>query len=117
MVNKTYKINSRIEKFMSLINVQNACLSFSNLEILKNSTLHINENERVCLIGKNGTGKSTLLKIIYKRQELDHGKIVYKKNINISYLKQENPKNLNISIYDFIYSGLNKSKIEKKKIL
>lgn len=100
---------------MSLINVQNACLSFSNLEILKNSTLHINENERVCLIGKNGTGKSTLLKIIYKRQELDHGKIVYKKNINISYLKQENPKNLNISIYDFIYSGLNKSKIEKKK--
>jgi len=115
MVNKTYKINSRIEKFMSLINVQNAYLSFSNLEILKNSTLHINENERVCLIGKNGTGKSTLLKIIYKRQELDHGKIVYKKNINISYLKQENPKNLNISIYDFIYSGLNKSKIEKKK--
>ncbi|QCI25568.1 ATP-binding cassette domain-containing protein [Buchnera aphidicola (Sitobion avenae)] len=100
---------------MSLINVQNAYLSFSNLEILKNSTLHINENERVCLIGKNGTGKSTLLKIIYKRQELDHGKIVYKKNINISYLKQENPKNLNISIYDFIYSGLNKSKIEKKK--
>lgn len=115
MVNKTYKINSRIEKFMSLINVQNAYLSFSNLEILKNSTLHINENERVCLIGKNGTGKSTLLKIIYKRQELDHGKIIYKKNINISYLKQENPKNLNISIYDFIYSGLNKSKIEKKK--
>ncbi|MCU4136868.1 ATP-binding cassette domain-containing protein [Buchnera aphidicola (Sitobion miscanthi)] len=100
---------------MSLINVQNAYLSFSNLEILKNSTLHINENERVCLIGKNGTGKSTLLKIIYKRQELDHGKIIYKKNINISYLKQENPKNLNISIYDFIYSGLNKSKIEKKK--
>ncbi|QCO70920.1 ribosomal protection-like ABC-F family protein [Buchnera aphidicola] len=100
---------------MSLINIQDACLSFSNLEILKNSTLYINENERVCLIGKNGAGKSTLLKIINKKQELDHGNIIYKKNIKTAYLPQENPKNLNISIYDFISSGLSKYKISKKK--
>ncbi|QCI21083.1 ATP-binding cassette domain-containing protein [Buchnera aphidicola (Hyperomyzus lactucae)] len=100
---------------MSLINIQDAYLSFSNLEILKNSTLYINENERVCLIGKNGTGKSTLLKIINKKQELDQGHIVYKKNINISYLKQENPNNLNISIYDFISLGLCKQEYSKKK--
>lgn len=100
---------------MSLINIQNAYLSFSNLEILNNSTLYINENERVCLIGKNGTGKSTLLKIINKKQELDHGHVIYKKNVITAYLKQENPKNLNISIYDFIRSGLNENRIDKKK--
>ncbi|WAI03291.1 ATP-binding cassette domain-containing protein [Buchnera aphidicola (Myzus persicae)] len=93
---------------MPLINLKDASLSFSNLEILKNSMLHIHKNERICLIGKNGTGKSTLLKIINKKQDLDHGCVIYKKNIKISYLKQENPKNLNISIHDFIISGFYK---------
>lgn len=100
---------------MSLINIQNAYLAFSNLEILKNSTLYINENERVCLMGKNGTGKSTLLKIIHKQQELDQGHIIYKKNIHITYLKQDNPNNLNMSIYDFISLGLSEEKDNKKK--
>jgi len=100
---------------MSLIKIQNACLSFSNLEILKNTTLYINNNERICLIGKNGTGKSTLLKVINKKQELDHGQIIYKKDLKTAYLKQENPTNLKISIYDFIKSGLNENQIDKKK--
>ncbi|QCI16033.1 ATP-binding cassette domain-containing protein [Buchnera aphidicola] len=100
---------------MPLINIQNAYLSFSNIEILKNSTLHINNNERVCLIGKNGTGKSTLLKVINKKQELDKGRIIYKKNININYLKQENPRNINISIYDFIHLSLIRNQDNKKK--
>jgi len=113
--NKTYTINSRTEQFMSLINIQNAYLSFSNLELLKNTTLYINNNERICLIGKNGTGKSTLLKVINKKQELDHGHIIYKKDLKTAYLKQENPKHLNISIYDFIKSGLKENEIDKKK--
>ncbi|QCI20499.1 ATP-binding cassette domain-containing protein [Buchnera aphidicola (Brachycaudus cardui)] len=100
---------------MSLIQIKDACLSFSNLEILKNSMLHINPNERICLIGKNGTGKSTVLKIINKTQDLDHGIVVYKKNIKISYLKQENPISMNISIYDFISSIFYKNQIKKEK--
>ncbi|QIQ41949.1 MAG: ATP-binding cassette domain-containing protein [Buchnera aphidicola (Microlophium carnosum)] len=100
---------------MSLISIQDAHLSFSNLEILKNSTLHINDNERVCLTGKNGAGKSTLLKIINKTQDLDHGRVIYKKNIKVSYLQQKNPNNLDISIHDFISSGLEKYSINKKK--
>jgi len=91
---------------MSLINIHNASLSFSNLQILEKSTFHINKNERVCLIGKNGAGKSTLLKIINKKQDLDEGQIIYKKNTTTAYLEQNNPKNLNISIYDFIALGL-----------
>lgn len=100
---------------MSLISIKDAFLSFSNLEILSNSTLSIYKNERVCLIGKNGTGKSTLLKVINKEQELDLGHIIYKKDIKISYLPQENPKNLNISLYNFMNSGLKKNDLSKKK--
>ncbi|WP_295164341.1 ATP-binding cassette domain-containing protein [uncultured Buchnera sp.] len=97
---------------MPLISIQDASLSFSDLEILKNAVLYIKKNERISLIGKNGAGKSTLLKVINKSQDLDHGSIIYQKNIKISYLKQDNPKNLNISIYDFIK---NKFKKENKK--
>ncbi|CAL4326423.1 ATP-binding cassette domain-containing protein [Buchnera aphidicola] len=100
---------------MPLIQIKDACLSFSNLNILKNSTLHINPHERICLIGKNGTGKSTILKIINKKQDLDHGLVIYRKNIKISYLKQENPININVSIYDFLSSGFNNSQIKQEK--
>jgi len=82
--------------------MQDASLSFSNLEILKNASFYLNKNERVCLTGKNGAGKSTLLKVINKKQDLDKGFVVYRKNINISYLSQNNLNDLNISIFEFI---------------
>ncbi|CAL4323887.1 ATP-binding cassette domain-containing protein [Buchnera aphidicola] len=107
---------------MSLISMQDASLSFCDVEILNKATLYIKKNERISLIGKNGAGKSTLLKIINKKQDLDYGSIVYQKNIKISYLKQENINNLNISIYDFIKKKFKKEinineKIEIEKII
>ncbi|ANZ22569.1 ABC transporter ATP-binding protein [Buchnera aphidicola (Diuraphis noxia)] len=102
---------------MPIIALQNAYLSFSSLEILKNATLYINKREKICLIGKNGVGKSTILKIINKTQDLDNGKIFYKKDIKISYLKQENPNTLDISIYDFISLGLNQKYTKNNSII
>lgn len=99
---------------MSLIHLKNAYLTFHDVNILKNSTLFIKKNERVCLIGKNGTGKSTLLKVINKQQDLDLGDVIYKKNIKISYLKQDNPINLNISLNDFIYKGFDNKTYNSK---
>ncbi|MBZ2279857.1 MAG: ATP-binding cassette domain-containing protein, partial [Buchnera aphidicola] len=81
---------------------------FGNLKILNQAKLNIYNNEKICLTGKNGAGKSTLLKIINKKQDLDTGNIIYRKNIIIDYLEQENPVNLNISIYDFISNNINK---------
>jgi ATP-binding cassette subfamily F protein uup len=101
---------------MPLISIKNGFLSFGNLEILKNVVFYINKKERISLIGKNGTGKSTLLKIINKSQNLDHGSIIYKKNIKISYLKQDNPKNLNISVYNFIQNKFQKERKKKLNI-
>ena len=49
---------------MALISLTNAYLSFSDHPLLDHAELHIEPNERVCLVGRNGAGKSTLLKII-----------------------------------------------------
>ncbi|ALD15304.1 ABC transporter ATPase [Buchnera aphidicola (Aphis glycines)] len=87
---------------MNVISIQDASLSFSDLEILKNTSFYLNKNERVCLTGKNGVGKSTLLKVINKKQDLDSGVVIYRKNIKISYLSQKNLDHLNISIFEFI---------------
>jgi len=73
----------------------------------------MNKNERICLIGKNGTGKSTFLKIINQKQSLDHGSITFKKNIKISYLEQNNTTNTNASVYDFIKSRYNRKYINQ----
>ena len=48
---------------MSLISMHGAWLSFSDAPLLDNAELHIEDNERVCLVGRNGAGKSTLMKI------------------------------------------------------
>ncbi|WP_422667279.1 ATP-binding cassette domain-containing protein [Buchnera aphidicola] len=94
---------------MSLIQIQDAYLSFGNLEIFNKAILYVNKNERICLTGKNGSGKSTLLKVISKKQDLDQGDIIYKKNIKISYLKQNNPIDINISVFNFIKQELTKN--------
>ncbi|WP_312927525.1 ATP-binding cassette domain-containing protein, partial [Pseudescherichia sp.] len=49
---------------MSLISMHGAWLSFSDAPLLDNAELHIEDNERVCLVGRNGAGKSTLMKIL-----------------------------------------------------
>ncbi|CAL4323849.1 ATP-binding protein Uup [Buchnera aphidicola (Protaphis terricola)] len=101
---------------MNLISIKNAYLSFNNLEILKNVSFYINSKERICLAGKNGSGKSTLLKVINKQQDLDHGLVVYKKNIKIQYLQQNNLSQSNISIFEFIKKQIEITKKEKIKI-
>ncbi|MBN0840268.1 ATP-binding cassette domain-containing protein, partial [Pseudomonas aeruginosa] len=49
---------------MSLISMHGAWLSFSDAPLLDNAELHIEDNERVCLVGRNGAGKSTLLSLV-----------------------------------------------------
>ena len=66
---------------MSLISMHGAWLSFSDSPLLDNAELHIEDNERVCLVGRNGAGKSTLMKILNREQGLDDGRIVYEQDL------------------------------------
>ena len=61
---------------MSLISMHGAWLSFSDAPLLDDTELHIEDNERVCLVGRNGAGKSTLMKILNRELGLDDGQFL-----------------------------------------
>ncbi len=91
---------------MSLISMHGAWLSFSDAPLLDNAELHIEENERVCLVGRNGAGKSTLMKIINHELPLDDGRIVYEQDLVVARLQQDPPRNVAGSVYDFVAEGV-----------
>ncbi len=74
---------------MSLIHLDNISIAFGHVTLLDNISLRLNGGERVCLIGRNGEGKSTLLKIINKDILPDHGKVEYNQGCRVSRLAQE----------------------------
>jgi ATP-binding cassette subfamily F protein uup len=82
-----------------------AWLSFSDAP-LDNAELHIEDNERVCLVGRNGAGKSTLMKILNREQGLDDGRIVYEQDLIVARLQQDPPRNVTGTVYDFVAEGI-----------
>ncbi len=91
---------------MSLINLSGAWISFSDAPLLDNTELHIEPNERVCLVGRNGAGKSTLLKILSKELPLDDGRIIFEQDLVVARLQQDPPRNVEGSVYDFVAEGI-----------
>ncbi|NHB96995.1 ABC transporter ATP-binding protein [Photorhabdus stackebrandtii] len=91
---------------MSLINLSGAWLSFSDAPLLDNAELHIEENERVCLVGRNGAGKSTLLRVLAKEQPLDDGQVIYEQDLIVSRLQQDPPRDVEGTVFDFVAEGV-----------
>ncbi|WP_411703567.1 ABC transporter ATP-binding protein [Edaphovirga cremea] len=91
---------------MSLISMSGAWLSFSDAPLLDNTELHIEPNERVCLVGRNGAGKSTLLKILNRDIPLDDGRIVYEQDLIVARLQQDPPRNVAGTVFDFVAEGV-----------
>jgi len=73
---------------MNLISIENIKKSYSEKPLLNNINLGINEGDKIGVIGINGTGKSTLLKIIAGVEEPDEGRIIKGNSIRIEYLSQ-----------------------------
>lgn len=91
---------------MALITLHNAYLSFSDAPLLDHVSLSIERGERVCLVGRNGMGKSTLLKILNREIPLDDGLMIVENDIVIARLQQDPPRNIGGTIYDFVAEGL-----------
>jgi ATP-binding cassette subfamily F protein uup len=83
-----------------------AWLSFSDSPLLDNTELHIEPNERVCLVGRNGAGKSTLMKILNREVPLDDGRIVYEQDLIVARLQQDPPRNVEGTVFDFVSEGV-----------
>lgn len=79
---------------------QNINKSFGTNQILKSVSFHVNEREKVAIVGINGAGKSTLLKIIMKEMSCDSGEIILAKGSTIGYLAQHQNLSSDNSILD-----------------
>lgn len=89
-----------------LVSVENAEFSYGGNLIFKDVNFSVNESERVALIGANGEGKTTLLKIICGRLEADSGRVLRRSGIKIGYLEQNGGYVSGNTVYGEILSVL-----------
>ena len=91
---------------MSLLRFDEVSVEFGDLKILTGAEFSIETGERVCLIGRNGAGKSTTLKLIGGELEPDRGEIVCAHDLVTSQLAQTLPEAMNLPVRDVVRSGL-----------
>ncbi len=91
---------------MALISLQNVNVGFGGPLLLEGIDFSIDRGERVCLVGRNGTGKSTIMRLIMGEVKPEAGTIVYQQGVRITLLTQEVPHAIRGSVFDVVASGL-----------
>ena len=91
---------------MALVSLQNISLSFGGAPLLDKLNFEIEAGERVCLVGRNGTGKSTLMKILAGELEPDSGRVLFSNGLRVARLSQEVPASMVGTVYDVVVGGL-----------
>ena len=91
---------------MALLTLRNINLGFGGPNLFDSLNLQIEAKERLCLLGRNGEGKSTLMKLIGGMVKADEGSIEQQQNLKIAYLTQDIPYDVEGSVYDVVASGL-----------
>jgi len=83
---------------ISYMQVENLTKSFGDNILFENISFGIADNQRVALIAKNGTGKTTLLNIIAGKEDYKSGKITFRRDLRVAYLEQDPdfPKELSV---------------------
>ncbi|WP_457676471.1 ATP-binding cassette ATPase Uup [Thiolapillus sp.] len=91
---------------MSLLSIKNLSLSFGHPPLLDGIDLNIEKDERICLIGRNGEGKSTLMKVIAGDIPFDDGDMRIASGVRIAYLRQDVPDDMEGRVFDLVADGL-----------
>ena len=99
-----------------MINISGLGIHFGGKYLFENVNATINFGDRIGLIGRNGTGKSTLMKIIAGVESASEGNIYFPKEFTIGYLQQDIATNSNKSVYEEAESALVEIKREEKAI-
>ena len=101
------------------LDVQNLTKSFGSLVLFEDINFSIAEGQKVGLIAKNGTGKSTLLSLLTGKEGCDSGSIIFKRNLKLGYLEQSPKYNPEESVLDacFNHQGDPEKVLKAKQIL
>ena len=89
-----------IQYFHTVINVNNISVSFGGTTLFSDVTFSINENDKIALMGKNGAGKSTILKIIAGAAKPTTGNVTGPKDAVIAYLPQHLLTKDNVTVFE-----------------
>ena len=95
---------------MALITLTEGRLAFGHVPLLDHTTFSLESGERIGLIGRNGTGKSSLLKILAGLEKLDDGLLQYQQNLRIAYVAQEPILQNEHTVFEAAAEGLAKVK-------
>ena len=91
---------------MALIGMRDVCWGFAEAPLLENVNFQIEKGERVCLVGRNGVGKSTLLKLLGGSMQPDSGDIWHRQGVRVAALEQDVPAGFDGTIFDVVAEGL-----------
>jgi ATP-binding cassette subfamily F protein uup len=91
---------------MPLVTLDHVSIAYGHLPLLDDVSLQIDPRERVCLIGRNGTGKSTLLQIISGDQPPDGGTVWTQPGVRVARLVQDVPLSSDHTVFDVVAEGL-----------
>ena len=92
---------------MNYLSVENISKSFGELVLFENLSFGINEGQKIGFVAKNGTGKTSILKMLAGEDSPDSGSIIYRKNIVVTYLAQEPNLNKNLTVEETIFDSEN----------
>ncbi|MBB6521578.1 ATP-binding cassette domain-containing protein [Pseudoteredinibacter isoporae] len=91
---------------MPIVKIENAQLSYGLQVILDGQQLNLYRGQRLCIIGRNGAGKSSLMKVIAKEVELDSGNVWHKPGLKLARLEQDLPLADELTVFAAVAEGL-----------
>ncbi|MBW1890680.1 MAG: ABC-F family ATP-binding cassette domain-containing protein, partial [Deltaproteobacteria bacterium] len=91
---------------MPMIGMRDVCWGFGDPQLLENITFQIRKGERICLVGRNGVGKSTLLKLLGGRILPDSGEVWRRQGIRVAALDQDVTAEFDGTIFEAVARGL-----------
>ncbi|GAA6141341.1 ATP-binding cassette domain-containing protein [Hydrogenophaga sp. 5NK40-0174] len=102
---------------MALITLSNAQLAFGHVALLDHTEFSLEPQERVGLIGRNGTGKSSLLKILARMEHLDDGEVQHQGGLRLAYVPQEPELDEATTVFDAASVGLAHARLAREQYL
>ena len=91
---------------MALLQLRQVTLRYTDFPLLDQVDLQIEPGERVCLVGRNGTGKTSIMRVIAGEEKPQEGEITKPPGVVITRLPQEVPDGITGSVYEVIHAGL-----------